>query len=80
MNYLFYLSHNACKQSKNSIDYKKITPNSKVAVILGNEVGGVPENVLKKCDIIAEIPMRGDKESLNVSVSCGITLFRIFDK
>ena len=70
----------AIEQSKNSVDYKKITTNSKVAVILGNEVKGIPENVLKKCDIVAEIPMRGQKESLNVSVSCGIALFGMFDK
>ncbi len=70
----------AIEQSDNSVDYKKITPTDKVAVILGNEVGGVPEKVLKKCDIVAEIPMKGKKESLNVSVSCGIALFGIFDK
>ena len=70
----------AVEQSKKSVDYKKITPNQKVAVILGNEVNGVSESVLKKCDIVAEIPMRGEKESLNVSVSCGIALFGLFDK
>ena len=70
----------AIEQSKDSIDYKKITPTGNVAVIMGNEVGGVPVKILKKCDIIAEIPMRGMKESLNVSVSCGIALFRMFDK
>jgi 23S rRNA (guanosine2251-2'-O)-methyltransferase len=70
----------AIEQSKDSVDYKKITPAGKAVVILGNEVGGVPEKVLKKCDIVAEIPMRGEKESLNVSVSCGIALFGIFDK
>ena len=70
----------AVEQSKNSVDYKKITTKEKVVVILGNEVGGVPEKVLKKCDIVAEIPMRGKKESLNVSVSCGIALFGMFDK
>ena len=70
----------AIEQSKNSVDYKKITPNKKVVVILGNEVKGISEKILKKCDIVAEIPMRGEKESLNVSVSCGIALFRIFDR
>ena len=70
----------AIEQSKNSVDYKKITPNPKVVVILGNEVKGIKDTILKKCDIVAEIPMRGKKESLNVSVSCGIALFGIFDK
>jgi len=47
------------------------------AFIVGAEVAGIPKNIMKKCDIIAEIPMRGKKESLNVSVALGIALFRI---
>jgi len=47
------------------------------AFIVGPEVTGIPKNVLEKCDIIAEIPMCGKKESLNVSVACGVALFRI---
>ncbi|HEV7702369.1 MAG TPA: TrmH family RNA methyltransferase [Candidatus Paceibacterota bacterium] len=39
----------------------------------------MPKDVLKKCDIIAEIPMRGKKESLNVSVALGVALFRILN-
>ena len=70
----------AVEQSDTSIDYKKIKPGKKVAVILGNEVKGVSEKVLKKWDAVVEIPMRGEKESLNVSVSCGIALFGMFDK
>ncbi len=69
----------AIEQSKDSIDYKKITATGNVAVIMGNEIEGVPAKILKKCDIVAEIPMKGMKESLNVSVSCGIALFRMFD-
>ncbi len=45
--------------------------------IVGTEVTGIPKNILKKCDVIAEIPMQGKKESLNVSVSAGIAVFRI---
>ena len=65
------------EQEKSSIDYKKVKLQRKNAFIVGAEVFGIPQNVLKKCDIIAEIPMRGKKESLNVSVACGIALFRI---
>jgi len=65
------------EQDKNSIDYKKVKLKNKNAFIVGTEVTGIPKNILKKCDIIAEIPMRGQKESLNVSVACGIALFRI---
>jgi 23S rRNA (guanosine2251-2'-O)-methyltransferase len=48
--------------------------------ILGTETTGVSPSLLKQCDIVAEIPMRGMKESLNVSVAAGIVLYRILDK
>ncbi len=67
----------AIEQDKKSVDYKKIKLKSKNAFIVGTEVTGIPKSILKKCDIIAEIPMRGKKESLNVSVALGIALFRI---
>lgn len=69
----------AIEQDKKSVDYKKIMLQQKNAFIVGTEVTGIPKNILKKCDIIAEIPMRGKKESLNVSVALGIALFRIID-
>ena len=69
----------AIEQDKKSIDYKKVKLTNKNAFIMGTEVTGIPKNVLKKCDVIAEIPMRGKKESLNVSVALGVALFRILD-
>jgi 23S rRNA (guanosine2251-2'-O)-methyltransferase len=69
----------ALEQSENSTDYKKVKPNEKAAIILGNETEGISSEILNKCDQIAEIPMRGEKESLNVSVSAGIFLYRLFD-
>lgn len=68
------------EQSASSVDYKKAKFGKKVLVVLGNEVSGVSKSILNKADIIAEIPMRGLKESLNVSVSAGIVLFRWFDR
>lgn len=67
----------AIEQDKKSIDYKSVKLKNKNAFIVGPEVTGIPKNILKKCDTIAEIPMRGKKESLNVSVACGIALFGI---
>jgi tRNA G18 (ribose-2'-O)-methylase SpoU len=67
------------EQDKKSIDYRKVKLQSKNTFIVGTEVTGIPKNILKKCDIIAEISMRGKKESLNVSVACGIALFRMLD-
>jgi len=69
----------AVEQAKNSVDYKKIKIEEQNAFILGAEVLGLPKNILSKCDVIAEIPMKGNKESLNVSVACGVALFRILN-
>lgn len=71
----FYLI--AIEQAENSVDYKKVKAQTKTAFIFGNEVEGLSKSILKKCDVIAEIPMMGDKESLNISVSAGVALFRI---
>lgn len=69
----------AIEQSEKSIDYKKVKLGDKTLLILGNEVDGVSKKALGAADIIAEIPMRGKKESLNVSVSAGIALFRMLN-
>lgn len=70
----------AIEQSLDSTDYKKVHPGAKTAFVLGNEVTGIPASVLKHIDIVAEIPMAGMKESLNVSVAAGVALFRILDR
>jgi tRNA G18 (ribose-2'-O)-methylase SpoU len=69
----------AIEQDEKSIDYKKVKLNNKNAFIVGTEVTGLPKNIFKKCDVIAEIEMKGKKESLNVSVATGIALFRILN-
>jgi len=67
------------EQHQNSVDYKKIKLKKPTAFLLGNEVRGIPESLLEKCDLIAEIPMQGQKESLNVSVATGVALFRMLN-
>ena len=67
----------AVEQDKKAIDYRKIKIGEKVAVIMGPEVLGLDKKILERCDIIAMIPMHGKKESLNVSVACGVALFRM---
>ncbi|MES2930439.1 MAG: TrmH family RNA methyltransferase [Patescibacteria group bacterium] len=69
----------AIEQDAKSIDYKKIRKTAKMAFIIGPEVEGLSATILKECDSIAEIPMKGKKESLNVSVAAGVALFRILD-
>ena len=67
----------ALEQDEKSVDYRKVKVEEKVAIILGEEVNGLDKKILRKCDVISEIPMHGKKESLNVSVACGVALFRM---
>ncbi len=50
---------------------------SKIALIVGNEVEGIDKKIIKKSDIVTHIPMRGMKESLNVSIAAGIAMYEI---
>jgi tRNA G18 (ribose-2'-O)-methylase SpoU len=65
----------AIEQDKNSKSFKKIPKSGKVLIVMGTEVTGLPKNILKVCDGIYEIPMKGSKESLNVSVAFGIAVY-----
>ena len=69
----------AIEQTPNSLDYKRHKPDKKSAFLLGNEVKGLSAQTLSKVDAVLEISMKGEKESLNVSVACGVVLFRLFD-
>lgn len=68
----------AVEQAKNSIDYREVKIKYPTALIMGNEVGGIEKETLKLAGSIAEIPMNGNKESLNVSVSFGIVGYQLF--
>ena len=68
------------EQSRDSVDYKKVKLKFPVLFIVGNEVKGIPKEILSLSDTVAEIPMAGKKESLNVSVAFGVALFRMLDK
>ncbi len=46
-----------------------------IALILGSEEDGISDDIITRCDHLGKIPMNGKIESLNVSVSAGITLF-----
>ncbi len=75
----------AVEQSPCAIPYHnysnvKRSLNSRIVLIFGNEVNGLPESILKKADKILEIPMKGKKESLNVSVAFGIVVFGLLHK
>lgn len=70
----------ALEQSKKSVDFRKVKIKGPTAVIAGNEIRGVSKSILDRCDLTAEIPMRGRKESLNVAVAASIVLFRWLDR
>ena len=65
----------ALEQAPDSKDLKSLPKSDKFVLIVGNEVEGVSSEALDSADVIAEIPMLGQKESLNVSVAAGVALF-----
>lgn len=69
----------ALEQHDNAIDYKDLKIEGKNLLILGEETKGIKKDVLEMCDHIVEIPMKGNKESLNVSVATGILLYSLLD-
>ena len=70
----------ALEQSKKAIpinSFSNRVAKAGTALILGNEVRGIPKSVLQASDAVLEIPMFGKKESLNVSVAAGIALYAL---
>lgn len=67
----------ALEQAKKAQNLATYEPPSKVCLIVGHEVLGVPKEILKLCDAIVHIPMYGKKESLNVAVAAGVALHRL---
>jgi len=65
----------ALEQSTKSIPLTKWTVPDKLALIIGNELTGIDQTILDQVDQIIEIPMKGQKESFNVSVAAAISLF-----
>ena len=68
------------EQDPRSVDYKTIPKTPNMVFIIGTETTGMESELLDLCDTIAEIPMHGSKESLNVSVSAGVLLYRVLDR
>lgn len=51
--------------------------NAELALILGEEVAGIPVEIREKCNFFLEIPMQGRKESFNVSVAAGMAMWEL---
>jgi len=67
----------ALEQSSQALNYRQIKLKTKTALIVGEEVLGLSPKLLAQADQIIEIPMRGQKESLNVSVATGIAVYAL---
>ena len=66
----------AVEQDADAVSYDAYDTEKPAVYIFGNEVDGVPEEVCADADATIEIPMKGEKESLNVSVSAGVILYQ----
>ena len=69
----------AVEQVEGSVMLEDFTAPAKSAYVFGNEVDGVDDEVLKHCENAVEIPQKGTKHSLNVSVSGGIVMYHLFN-
>ncbi len=65
------------EQNAKSIPLSEYKAPEKIALLLGEEVHGIEQDLLNQCDDIIEIPMQGKKESFNVSVAAGIALYAL---
>ena len=72
----------AIEQVEGSIPLQEYipAPDAKLALIFGNEVKGVQQQIVNLCDQTIEIPQYGTKHSFNISVSAGIVLWDLFNK
>ena len=72
----------AVEQAENSTKLDTFFPekNQKYAIVMGNEVKGVQQEVVNASDLCIEIPQLGTKHSLNISVTTGVVLWDLFSK
>ena len=59
------------------LDAYRRAPGQRVALVVGNEVEGVAQEIVSMADVVLEIPQRGVKHSLNVSVSGGLAIWQL---
>ncbi len=63
-----------------SVEYTKVKYAEKVALVFGSEpTKGLTDDVLQLCDTTVHVPMRGQKNSLNVAVVGGILMYHVFN-
>lgn len=67
----------ALEQSPRSVTLSDFKPPKAFVLVLGEEVDGIANELLERCQHVVEIPMKGEKESFNVSVAAGIALYAL---
>lgn len=67
----------ALEQAPDSVLLPEFQAPAACALLLGEEVHGIEDDLLSWCDHVVEIPMFGQKESFNVSVAGGIALYEL---
>lgn len=71
----------AIEQAERSVSLRSFTPNAqKVAIVMGNEVNGVQQEVVDICSEVIELQQYGTKHSLNIAVCTGIVVYDLFYK
>lgn len=65
------------EQAEGSVSYEAYIPQRPVALVVGNEIGGVNDELVALCDSAIEIEMAGVKNSINVSVAFGVAGFHL---
>ncbi len=74
---VFIVGLEKTENSEQIADSIKQVKDRDIALVVGNEVEGISEDILELCDLVVHIPMYGKKESLNVSVAAGIGMYEI---
>ena len=70
--------HASTVECIDGLDALAVDPQARYALVFGNEVEGVSQEAVDRCDGAVEIPQLGTKHSLNVSVSGGVVLWEFF--
>jgi len=72
----------ALEQAMNAVllNKVKIDTTKKYALVFGNEVKGVSQEAVDRCEVVVEIPQYGTKHSLNISVSVGVAVWDFWSK
>jgi 23S rRNA (guanosine2251-2'-O)-methyltransferase len=72
----------AIEQAENSVSLQdfEVERDTSYALVFGNEVKGVQQEIVSTSDIVIEIPQHGTKHSLNISVSTGVVVWDIYSK